>query len=125
MYVSALLVCLLPTFAKHKDDYYYRSLGASGAVSAVVFAYILLFPTQGLGLVFLPGLYIPGFIFGTIYLVVSSFLGRKGMGNINHSAHIWGSIYGFAFLIVAAQIFSHYPVLSSFLSQVKDYLAGL
>src|ERR1044072_6232059 len=52
MYVSALIVCLLPTYRKHKNNFYYRSLGASGAVSAVVFCFILFFPLEKLGLLF-------------------------------------------------------------------------
>lgn len=123
MYVSALLVSLLPTFNKYKNDYNYRSLGASGAVSAVVFAFIMLFPLQKLGLIFLP-FFIPGFIFGLLYLVVSSFLGRSGKDNINHSAHIWGSIYGLAFLLVTSGFLSEYPVLPRFISEVQGYLRG-
>ena len=122
MYISALGICLLPTYAKHKDDSYYRSLGASGAVSAVIFAYILLNPMANLGLIIIPGLRIPGFIFGFLYLGISSFLDKRGGGNINHSAHIWGALYGMAFLIVMAAIFSQYPVLRMFIEQVKDYL---
>ncbi len=122
MYISALGVCLLPTYAKHKDDSYYRSLGASGAVSAVIFAFVILNPTANLGLIILPGIKIPGFIFGFIYLGISSFLDKRGGGNINHSAHIWGALYGMGFLIVMAAIFSNYPVLRMFIEQVKNYL---
>ncbi|MBO9566221.1 MAG: rhomboid family intramembrane serine protease [Niastella sp.] len=122
MYISALGVCLLPTYAKHKDDSYYRSLGASGAVSAVIFAYILLNPTANLGLIIIPGIKIPGFIFGFIYLGISSFLDKRGGGNINHSAHIWGALYGMGFLIVMAAALSNYPVLQMFIEQVKNYL---
>src|SRR5438045_8583429 len=63
MYISALIVCLLPTYRKHKNNYYYRSLGASGAVSAVIFCFLLLHQLQKLGLIFLLFI-IPGFIFG-------------------------------------------------------------
>jgi membrane associated rhomboid family serine protease len=122
MYISALGVCLLPTYAKHKDDSLYRSLGASGAVSAVIFAFVLLNPTANLGLIIIPGIKIPGFIFGFVYLGISSFLDRRGGGNINHSAHIWGAVYGMGFLIVMAAIFSNYPVLRMFIEQVKNYL---
>lgn len=122
MYISALGVCLLPTYAKHKDDSYYRSLGASGAVSAVIFASILLNPLDELGLIIIPGIRIKGFIFGFIYLGISSFLDKRGGGNINHSAHIWGALYGMGFLIVMAAIFSSYPVLQMFIEQVKNYL---
>ena len=62
MYIAALGVCLLPTYIKNKDNYHYRSLGASGAVSAVVFAYMMFDPMRGMGLIFLP-IYIPVFLF--------------------------------------------------------------
>lgn len=121
MYMSALIVCLLPTYRKHRDDYYYKSLGASGAVSAVVFCFILLFPLQKLGLVFFPVM-IPGFIFGTLYLIVSSILERRSRDNINHSAHIWGAVYGIVFLIAASNFFSGYPVLQNFIESVRGWL---
>jgi membrane associated rhomboid family serine protease len=123
MYLSALIVCLLPTYRKHKNNYYYRSLGASGAVSAVVFCFILLFPLQKLGLIFFPVM-IPGFIFGALYLIGSSILDRRAAGNINHSAHIWGALYGIVFLIVASNFFSGYPVLQNFVQDVQGWLAS-
>ncbi|MBS1610550.1 MAG: rhomboid family intramembrane serine protease [Bacteroidetes bacterium] len=119
MYIAALAVCLIPTYNKNKDNYSYRSLGASGAVSAVVFAYMLFNPMQGMGLLFLP-IYIPGFLFGIIYLAVSSWLDKRGGGNINHSAHIWGAIFGIVFVIFACYIFSGYPVLQNFIEQIKN-----
>lgn len=122
MYITALGVCLLPTYAKHKNDSYYRSLGASGAVSAVIFSFILLNPMANLGLIFIPGIRIPGFIFGFLYLGISTYLDKRGGGNINHSAHLWGALYGMGFLIVMAAIFSEYPVLRMFIEQVKEYL---
>ncbi|MFT3827839.1 MAG: rhomboid family intramembrane serine protease [Chitinophagaceae bacterium] len=121
LYVTSLFVCLLPTYAKHKEDGYYRSLGASGAVSAVIFASILLDPVRGIGIIFIP-IYIPGFIFGAIYLVGSSLLDKRGGGNINHSAHIWGALYGIAFLVFVGYVFSDYMVLSQFIAKVRQYL---
>lgn len=121
MYVTALIVCLLPTYKKHKGNFYYRSLGASGAVSAVIFCFILLFPTQRLLFLFLP-IPLPGFLFGLIYLGLSYWSERRQADNINHSAHIWGALYGLAFLIVTAQLLSDYSVLENFFLQVKDYL---
>jgi membrane associated rhomboid family serine protease len=123
MYISALVVCLLPTYRKHKNNYYYRSLGASGAVSAVVFCFILLYPLQKLGLIFLPVM-IPGFIFGALYLIISSILERRSGDNINHSAHIWGAIYGIVFLTIAANFLSDYPVLQNFVQNVQAWLAS-
>lgn len=119
MYISALGVCLLPTYAKNKNNYHYRSLGASGAVSAVVFAYILFNPLQGLGLLFIP-IYIAGFLFGLIYLLISNWMEKRGGDGINHSAHIWGSIYGVVFIVVMAKFFSDVPVLGIFIEQIKN-----
>ncbi|RYF96991.1 MAG: rhomboid family intramembrane serine protease, partial [Chitinophagaceae bacterium] len=71
MYLSSLFFCLLPTYMQHKTNTNYRSLGASGAVSAVIFAFILLNPLIPMGLLFIP-VRIPGFLFGLLYLVISS-----------------------------------------------------
>lgn len=125
MYISALVVCLLPTYFNNKNNYHYRSLGASGAVSAVIFAFIFLNPLQGIGLIFLPREFmIPGFIFGFLYLILSSYLDKKGGGNINHSAHIWGSVYGIVFLIVTGYFFSGKNLLSGFMESVKSYFGS-
>ncbi len=119
MYILALGACLLPTYSKNKHNYHYRSLGASGAVSAVIFASILLNPLMGMGLFFIP-IYIAGFLFGFIYLTISSWLDRKGGDNINHSAHIFGALFGIGFLIVACKAFSDYPVLQNFIDAVSN-----
>ena len=119
MYVLALGASLLPTYSKQKDNSYYRSLGASGAVSAVVFAKILFEPLNGIGLFFIP-VFIAGFLFAILYLLISSWLDRKGGDNVNHSAHIFGAIFGLGFTIIACKLFSEFPVVSYFLDQVKN-----
>jgi membrane associated rhomboid family serine protease len=122
LYITSLAACLLPTYAKHKTDTYYRSLGASGAVSAVIFAYILLNPLQKIGLIFLPPQWgLPAFVFGFLYIVISSFLDKRGGGNINHSAHIFGGLYGIAFLIVTGYLFSDYQILAEFIEKVRHF----
>lgn len=121
LYLASLVACLLPTYLQHKDNYYYRSLGASGAVSAVLFAGILLFPTMGIRIFPIP-FSIPAFIFGPIYLILSAYLAKKGQGNINHSAHIWGAIFGVIFLAVTCQFFSEFRPLQSIVSEIMDYL---
>jgi membrane associated rhomboid family serine protease len=124
MYFLALFVCLIPTFIKHKNDYYYRSLGASGAVSAVVFAGILLDPTAKLGFFFIPPV-IPGYIFGPLYLILSTYLEKRSQDNINHSAHIWGALFGIIFVVAAAAILkTDYQPLEQFMLKVKYSLGG-
>ena len=120
MYVLALIVCLLPTYAKNKNNEKYRSLGASGAVSAVVFAGILISPLSQLGFFIIPPI-IPGFIFGPLYLILSAYLERRGGDNINHSAHIWGALFGVAFLIIATRLYSNIDIWTEFVDQVKYY----
>jgi membrane associated rhomboid family serine protease len=120
LYVSSLLFSLLPTYAKHKNDYYYRSLGASGAVSAIVFAGLMIAPYVEVGFFVIPPI-IPGFIFGPLYLIISSYLDRRGKDNINHSAHIWGALYGVAFIIIAGR-FAEYNAVQEFIDGVQLYL---
>lgn len=121
LYVSALMVCLLPTYFKNKYNYEYRSLGASGAVSAVVFVSILLMPTAEIGLIFIPFFRLPAFIFGVIYLIITAWLDRRGSTRINHSAHLYGGLYGIAFLIIVTSLFSHISILGQFMLQVRSY----
>ena len=120
LYVAALGVCLIPTYNSHKNNSQYRSLGASGAVSAVVFAYILFNPMQGVGLIFIP-VFIPGFLFGIIYLLISYWLTKKGGSNINHSAHIWGALFGIVFVFIACKLFGNYPILSYFWQSIRTF----
>ena len=121
MYFSALIVCLVPTYYQHKNQYNYRSLGASGAVSAIVFAGIFLQPTMQIGFFIIPPI-IPGFIFGPIYLGLTAYLSKQGHGGINHSAHLWGSLYGIVFLIMSAYFMAGINVVASFIDQVRMYL---
>jgi membrane associated rhomboid family serine protease len=120
MYIISLAISLLPTYLKNKHNYHYYSLGASGAVSAVIFAGIFLYPTMGLGIFPIP-FHIPGFIFGPLYLIVSAYLAKKGNGNINHSAHIWGAVFGVVFLIVSSTFGSDYNLPQSFVNEVSGY----
>lgn len=121
MYIAALVACLLPTYFKHKNDYHYRSLGASGAVSAVIFVGIVLYPTMGLGIFPIP-VNIPAFIFGPLYLGISAYLAKKGHGNINHSAHIWGALFGIVFLVITSTFLSNFSPIANFWNEVSAYL---
>ena len=123
LYFTALVVCLLPTYFNNKDNYYYRSLGASGAVSAVIFAYIFLQPTTPIGLMFIP-IHAPAFIFGILYLGVTYYLARRGNSGINHSAHFWGAVYGIVFVIVTSYLLSNFDPVSNFLLKIKFEYGG-
>lgn len=121
MYVMALIVSLLPSYSKNKLNTQYRSLGASGAVSAVVFTGIMISPLSQLGFFIIPPI-IPGFIFGPLYLLLSAYLDKRGGDNINHSAHIWGAIFGVIFIIVVTKLYAHVDVWTNFVEEVKYYL---
>jgi membrane associated rhomboid family serine protease len=121
MYVSALLFSILPTYFKNRNNYSYRSLGASGAVSAVIFAALILEPAGQISFYFIP---MRNFIFAPLYLFFTAYMDRRGGGNINHSAHLWGSLYGLAFTIIACQLVG-YPIVQIAIQQVQDYLSSL
>ena len=76
------------------------ALGASGAISAVVFASIIFDPINKIYIFFIP-IGIPAYIFGPVYLLISGFLAKKGGGGIAHDAHFFGALYGMLFIIVA------------------------
>lgn len=122
LYISAFPFSMITSYWKHKQNTRYASLGASGAVSAILFAAILLNPTIKIGFFILPPV-IPGFIFGPAYLLLSSFLSKRGKDNINHAAHIAGAIYGVIFTITAAYYFKSQPTIwDNFILQVAAYL---
>ncbi len=120
LYLVSLVVCLLPTYMQHKDDYHYRSLGASGAVSAVIFVGIFLNPTMGMGIFPIP-FNIPAFVFGPFYLGLSAYLAKRGRGNINHSAHIWGALFGIVYLVIVCRFFTNFSPLDNFIMGVRSY----
>ena len=90
-YLGGLIAAIIPSYLKHKNDYHWASLGASGAVSAVLFAYILFEPWKLIFVFFIP---VPAIIFAFLYVGYSIWSGKKGNSNINHSAHLWGAAYG-------------------------------
>jgi membrane associated rhomboid family serine protease len=99
LYLTAIVVSSLSTFFKQQDNTHYTSLGASGAVSAIVFASILFNPMGKIGLIFIP-IGIPGIILGGLYLLYSYFMGQRSSDRINHEAHFYGAVYGMLFMII-------------------------
>ena len=117
MYVSAIVVAVIPDYFRYQDKSFYRSLGASGAVSAVVFSAITIQPKMPIQFFFIP-YPIPGYLFGLGFLLLSAALAKKGTGNIGHNAHFWGSIYGVLFTYVAAKYFAKIDLLEYFIKTV-------
>ncbi len=114
LYLGGLLVSIVPSFVKHKHNPHYNALGASGAVSAVVFSYIIFQPLQKIYLYGLIG--IPGIVAGVLYLGYSWYMGKKGGGNINHDAHLWGALFGIVLTIGLK------PSLAiSFVNELKNF----
>ncbi|RDI99849.1 rhomboid family intramembrane serine protease [Dyella solisilvae] len=105
-YIAALVVSILPTYLNNRNNSNYRSLGASGAVSAVLFSYILLAPWSRIIVFVVP---MPAIIYAVLYVAYSIYMDRRGQGNINHSAHLWGGAFGVAFtLLVRPEVFSYF-----------------
>ena len=115
LYVGGLVMSSLYSYERNKNNIYYNALGASGAVSAVVFAFIVLEPTARLGLMFIP-IPIPAYLFGLIYLGVEYYLGKKGQSNIGHDAHFWGAVFGVVFTIILKPALFH-----EFINKINGY----
>jgi membrane associated rhomboid family serine protease len=97
-YVLAIVVANVPDLYQHKDNPSYRAVGASGAVSAVIFATILFSP---LNLIYLfMFIKMPAFVFGILFLVYSAYMARRQSDNIGHLAHFSGAIFGIVYPLV-------------------------
>lgn len=108
LYVSALVVSTIGDLVKYKDDCHYNAIGASGAVSAVLFASILFEPKMGIYIYLIP-IPVPGYVFAPLYLIYCWYMARRNMDNIGHTAHFWGALYGLLFpLICRPDIFWHF-----------------
>ncbi|WP_316802509.1 rhomboid family intramembrane serine protease [Pedobacter nototheniae] len=99
LYFLGLILSDLPTIFKHRDDFHYNSLGASGAISAVLFSYILFNPMSKIYIMFIP-IGIPAVVFGVIYLVYCAYASRNSRDSINHDAHFFGALTGLIFTII-------------------------
>jgi membrane associated rhomboid family serine protease len=99
LYVLGLVVSDLGTYFKHRNDPQYGSLGASGAISAVLFAAIVYFPWMKLFIIPIP-LPIPAPLFAVGYVAYSWYSARQARGRINHDAHLGGALFGLLFVMV-------------------------
>lgn len=114
LYILAIIVSDLPTFFKHRHNPGYNSLGASGGVSAVIFAFIIFEPLADICIYF--ALCLPGFILGGLYIVFSWYQGRKSNDNINHDAHLYGALFGFIFCVIVAP-----SSIANFIEQIRNW----
>ncbi|MEW9624144.1 rhomboid family intramembrane serine protease [Rhodanobacter geophilus] len=105
-YIGALVVSILPTYLKNRGNPNYRSLGASGAVSAVLFGFVLLAPWSRIVVFVIP---MPAIVYALLYTAYSIYMDRRGQDNVNHSAHLWGAAYGVVFtLLVDHRVLPHF-----------------
>lgn len=99
LYLTGLIVAGIPSVIKFKDDPSYATLGASGAVGSVLFAFIFLFPMENIYLMLIP-VPIPAFVFAILYLLYSMYASKQERGRINHEAHIAGAVWGVLYLML-------------------------
>lgn len=103
-YAGGLVVSILPSYLANRDNPRYRSLGASGAVSAVLFSFILIQPWATIYVYVLP---VPAIVFAVLYIAYSIYMDRQASDNVNHGAHLWGAAYGVAVtLLLEPRLFS-------------------
>ena len=95
-YLSANVMSHFSSYFRHRDHMAYSAVGASGATSALVFLYIVLAPWAWFQ--FPP---LPAIVFGILYLAYSSYMDKRGIDNIGHNTHLWGSVYGIIFILLA------------------------
>lgn len=119
LYFGAIVVSVVPSYFKNRNNPDYNAVGASGAVSAIVFASILFAPAGKIFLFFIP-IGIPAFIFGFVYLIYSWVMARKSQGNIGHDAHFWGSVFGIVFSLACEPAFAVH-----FWNEVQIFMNGL
>jgi membrane associated rhomboid family serine protease len=112
LYFGGIIISTVPTLIKQRNNYMYNSVGASGAVSAVVFTSIFFSPMDKI--YFFGAIPIPGIIFAVIYLIYSSYMSRRGKDNINHDAHFAGAVFGFIF-----PVFIDFDMISHFVNAFK------
>lgn len=99
LYVGSTAISTLPSYGKYKDNYSYTAVGASGAVSAVLFASIVFLPLGKITIFPLP-IGIPAIVFGPLFLIYSAYMSKKNIDNVGHDVHFWGAVFGFVFTIV-------------------------
>jgi membrane associated rhomboid family serine protease len=113
IYFGGVIAATIPSLIKHKDNYGYNSVGASGAVSAILFSAIAFMPLEGgIGIIFIP-ISLPPIVFGVLYIAYEMYMDKRGGTNVAHDAHIGGAAFGFLFTLLFIP-----NVLSNFIAQL-------
>jgi membrane associated rhomboid family serine protease len=115
LYFGGVMFAVLPTYKKHKHNPNYHSVGASGAISALVFSYVIFNPSSDLCLYGI--ICFPGIIWAVVYLIYSYQKGKSSGDNINHDAHFWGAIFGVVFTIISVP-----ETIPAFVNQISQLL---
>lgn len=114
LYLLGIIVSDIPTFFKRRNNKGYNSLGASGGVAAVIFAFIIFRPLDNIYIY--AALPVPGFILGTLYIIFSYYQGKRSKDNINHDAHLYGALFGLVFCLIL------YPFsFANFVEQIRSW----
>ena len=120
LYIASLILSDVPTIFKNKNNYDYQCLGASGAVSAVIFGFILYNPASGMIMMPIPFV-IPSIIYGPLYLIYCNYASKHARDNVNHDAHLFGALSG-----IVITVMLNYHVLNNFIEQatllIQSYL---
>ena len=118
IYLVGLILSDIPSVIKHKNDFHYHSLGASGAISAVLFSYILFYPLSTMMIFPLP-VPIWSVVFGVLYLVYCYYMSGNSRDNINHDAHLFGAITGVILTILLVP-----GIVPHFIAEISARLGG-
>ena len=111
LYFGGIIFSVLWDYGKQKDNIFYNAVGASGAVSGVLFSSILFYPMGGIYLFPIP-FSIPAWLFGILYLVYSAYMGNRGKDNVGHNAHFFGALFGIVYTAIIVP-----GVLKDFITQ--------
>lgn len=113
LYLTVIVLANVPTYLKNKENSSFASIGASGAVSGIVFIYILLNPWQKIYLYGIIGIH--GIVAGILYLIYSSWASRKQRDHIDHDAHFYGAVFGVVIMLILEP-----RLIQVFIKQISD-----
>ena len=117
LYLGGIVFATLPTLKKHKDNFSYNSVGASGAVSAVLFSCIAFDPTMPIIFIFLP-IPMPAILFFVLYLVYEAYMDKNSSDSIAHDAHYYGAVFGILYTFIGLP-----SSLMNFIAQILNYIS--